>query len=68
MHMRMRTELLDDLRREDARGERASEDGRELGVQAADAELLEVPVRVDDRHVRVLPARARTIEQSMTSI
>lgn len=49
------TELLHDFGREDARGERAPEHGGKLGVETADAELLEVPVRVDDWHVRVLP-------------
>ena len=41
-------ELLHDLGREDPRREGAPEDGVELGVEAADAHLAEVPVRIDD--------------------
>ena len=41
-------QLLHDLGREDARGEGSPEDGVELVVQAADAHLGEVPVRVYD--------------------
>ena len=44
----MLTELLDDFRREDAGGECPAEDSVELLVEAADAHLVEVPVRIDE--------------------
>ena len=43
------TELRHDLGRENTRGESSPENGRELFVQTANAHLVEVPVRVDDR-------------------
>ncbi|GIX63746.1 uncharacterized protein BcabD6B2_31810 [Babesia caballi] len=52
-------ELLQELRRVDARGEGAAEDVGELGVEAANAHFLEVEVRLQDPRVlggdRVVP-------------
>ena len=42
------SQLLHNLRREDARGEGPSEDSVELVVQAANPHLCEVPVWIDD--------------------
>ena len=45
---KMLTELFNDFRREDAGGECSAEYGVELLVEAADAHLVEVPVRIDE--------------------
>ncbi len=50
------TQLFDDLRRENARRERSTEDGVELVVQPTDSHLLEVPIGIDYGWSRSFPS------------
>lgn len=43
------SQLFDETRREDTRGESPSKDGRELGVESSDSHILKLEVRSEDR-------------------
>lgn len=59
----LNAELFDEPRREDTTGESATENGRELGVQASDAHVLELEVGSEDG-VWWSPARRGSVSLS----
>ena len=61
------TELLDEAGREDTRGERSSEDRRELGVESSDTHVLELEIRGQDR-IRRSPTSNSSVPVAVLSL
>ena len=60
------TQLLNQNWREDTRSESAAEDGRKFGIEATNAHVLELEVRLDDRIGGWPPAGGFKVDASFT--